>query len=246
MQKETFILRTEWYEAISELDPKDQATIFKNLFLYHLGDINDVVLDTFAVKIVWKLIEPTLSRNIESYDKRKITSVENGQKGGRKTNAEKENQKQPNNNLNNLNDNLGLPQKPIESLSVSDSVYDSVSVSESESVPAAETPTLTELKALFPDKDFSEFILTAPGTDQNNQLFYEKIMMSHSWDLKKITNVHTKWIPSRKGKLFTLREARQDFEGFCASWANNDITSGRSSPSPQYQDAKQVTSSYLS
>ncbi|MBK8828866.1 MAG: hypothetical protein IPO26_19930 [Saprospiraceae bacterium] len=46
MSKETFIIRTEWYEAISELEPSDQATIFRNLFLYHLSGTNDMVLDT--------------------------------------------------------------------------------------------------------------------------------------------------------------------------------------------------------
>ena len=83
MSKETFIIRTEWYEAISELDDKDQATILRNLFLYHLGDINEMVLDTFGAKIVWKLIEPTLSRNIESYDKRRESAIDNGKLGGR-------------------------------------------------------------------------------------------------------------------------------------------------------------------
>lgn len=83
MSKETFIIRTEWYEAIAELDPIDQATILRNLFLYHIGDTTDVVLDTFGVKIVWKLIEPTLSRNIEAYDKKRDTSAENGKLGGR-------------------------------------------------------------------------------------------------------------------------------------------------------------------
>ncbi len=83
MSKETFIIRTEWYEAISELEPTDQATIFRNLFLYHIGDTTDMVLDTLGVKLVWKLIEPTLSRNIESYDKRRETAIDNGKLGGR-------------------------------------------------------------------------------------------------------------------------------------------------------------------
>lgn len=81
MSKETFIIRTEWYEAISELEPSDQATILRNLFAYHIGE--DVTLDTFGVKLVWKLIEPTLSRNIESYDKRRETAIDNGRLGGR-------------------------------------------------------------------------------------------------------------------------------------------------------------------
>jgi len=243
MQKETFILRTEWYEAISELDPKDQATIFKNLFLYHLGDINDVVLDTFAVKIVWKLIEPTLSRNIESYDKRKITSAENGQKGGRKTNAEKENQKQPNNNLNNLNDNLGLPQKPIESLSVSDSVYDSVSVSESESVPAAEIHTPIEKL-----KNYSDLSLPAPGTDTAHEIYYEtEICHRHGFDIETVKDIHTAWVGDRLGQMFTMQEARQNFASYCAKWKqNNRNRNGTSSNIKQLPTSNKVNSSYLS
>jgi hypothetical protein len=79
--KDTFIIRTEWYEAISELDAVDKATIFSNLFAYHSGQ--DIILDTPLVRVVWKLIEPTLERNIETYDRRRETSAENGALGGR-------------------------------------------------------------------------------------------------------------------------------------------------------------------
>lgn len=81
MSKETFIIRTEWYEAIAELDSNDQATILRNLFSYHLNE--DITLDTFGVKIVWKLIEPTLSRNIDAYGKKVEINRENGSMGGR-------------------------------------------------------------------------------------------------------------------------------------------------------------------
>ncbi len=53
MSKESFIIFSEWSEAILELDPLDQATILRNLFAYHAGQ--EIELTTFGVKIVWKL-----------------------------------------------------------------------------------------------------------------------------------------------------------------------------------------------
>lgn len=141
--KETFIIRTEWYEAISELSVKDQAIIFNNLFLYHMNLPEKINTHGIAVKLVWKLIEPNLKRNIENYDKRKDTSVENGKKGGRPKKEENEEiDKLPDeNNLNNLKKPNEKPnenekpnaktKKPNETLSVSDTVTDSVSVNES-------------------------------------------------------------------------------------------------------------------
>jgi hypothetical protein len=100
--KETFIIRTEWWDAISELNLNDQALIFRLLFEYHLGKpINN--LNNLSVKLVWKLIEPNLQRNVEYYDKRRFTSIENGKKGGRPS--------KPKNNL----------KKPKKPLSDSDS-----------------------------------------------------------------------------------------------------------------------------
>ena len=111
--KETFILRTEWYDAIKELSDIEQAVIFRNLFEYHSG--NDVNTSSFTlpVKLVWSLIEPNLKRNIIYYDKRSETSANNGRLGGRPPLK---------NNLNNLTEK---PNKPIETLSVSVSVSDS-------------------------------------------------------------------------------------------------------------------------
>jgi len=79
--KETFIIRTEWKDAILELSETDQAIIFRNLFLFHSGE--DVVLPNQSVRLIWKLLEPNLIRNIDSYDKRRETSKENGNLGGR-------------------------------------------------------------------------------------------------------------------------------------------------------------------
>lgn len=81
--KDTFIIRTEWQEAIFELEPLDRATIFENLFHFHSGNINLINLNNLTVKLVWKIIEPTLKRTSDAYDRRVETSKENGKKGGR-------------------------------------------------------------------------------------------------------------------------------------------------------------------
>jgi len=81
--KDTFIIRTEWQEAIFELEPLDRATIFENLFHFHAGNNNLINLKNLTVKLVWKIIEPTLKRTSDAYDRRVETSKENGKKGGR-------------------------------------------------------------------------------------------------------------------------------------------------------------------
>ena len=123
--KDTFIIRTEWADAILELEPADQAQIFRNLFYFHNGNENLINLNNLTVKLVWKLIQPNLVRNIDSYDKRKETSSLNGQLGGRP----KKEAKTDENNLNNLNQNLNNLTEPNETLSVIDSVIVSVPVS---------------------------------------------------------------------------------------------------------------------
>ncbi len=116
--KETFIVRTEWAAAILELEPADQATIFQNLFHFHSGNENLINLNNLPVKLIWRLIEPSLIRTVEKYDKRCETSAANGKKGGRP-------KKEASENLNNLNKPTSEPNekaKPNESLS--DSVHD--------------------------------------------------------------------------------------------------------------------------
>lgn len=128
--KDTFIIRTEWADAIFELDPLDQAQIFRNLFHFHNGEENLINLNNLTVKLVWKLIQPNLIRNIDSYDKRKETSSLNGKLGGRPKKEDKTDEK----NLNNLNQNLNNLTEPNETLNVIDSVFvsDSVPVIDSE------------------------------------------------------------------------------------------------------------------
>ena len=244
MIKETFIIRTEWSEAITELDPTDQATIFRNLFAYHSD--GEIVLDTFGVKIVWKLIVSTLERNIESYDKRRETSAENGKKGGRGNKATENteiNLNKPNLNLKNPQVYLDKPNNPIESLSDSVYVYDSVSVSVSESEGVLKNPLPPEKFKTYP-----ELILLPPGhaTDHSNDLFYEtEISHRHGFDTATIRDIHTAWIGDRIGQMFTLKEARQNFASYCSKWAQNNRNRGRPSSNP-IQQKPNITSSYLS
>ena len=117
MAKDTFIIRTEWYSAISKLTEKEQSIMLCNLFEYHLGNLNNLKLDSLSLQLVWNLIEPNLDRNIKTYDKRCETSALNGALGGR---PPKEKPNKPN-----TEPNL-KPNKPKITLSVS--------VSDSESV----------------------------------------------------------------------------------------------------------------
>lgn len=79
--KDTFIIRTEWREAIMELSPEEQGIMFTNLFAYHCGE--EVNLSTPTLRIIWKMILPTLERNIEAYEKKSEVNRTNGAKGGR-------------------------------------------------------------------------------------------------------------------------------------------------------------------
>lgn len=218
--KDTFIIRTEWYEAISELEPADQATILRNLFAYHIGQ--DVVLDTFGVRIVWKLIEPTLSRNVESYDRRKETNVINGKKGGRPAKAEI-NLNKTQINPNNQTVNKEETQKPIETLS--DSVYVSDYVSDSECVENAHTPEKKEDDHLPAEKikNIPAYALPAPGTRTDDDIYYEQeICMRHHIDRRSLENIHTAWLGDRLDTMYTGKEARLNFASYVAKWVQNN------------------------
>jgi hypothetical protein len=121
--KDTFIIRSEWYLAISKLNDTQKAIILTNLFKFH----SDGEVDLFdaLVELVWSFIEPNLIRNMTNYEERVKKASENGKKGGRPKSEE------------NLNKGLAFSEtnkKPIESLNVSVSVSDSVSDNESVSV----------------------------------------------------------------------------------------------------------------
>lgn len=139
--KETFIVRTEWRDAIFELPLDEQAIILQNLFYYHAGEENLINLNNLRVKLVWLLIEPNLKRNAEAYDKRIETSKENGKKGGRP----KENK------------NLKKPKKPT--ITLSDTVSVTVSDNDSKSVSKIDrifiAPTELEVIDYFKENGYA-------------------------------------------------------------------------------------------
>lgn len=236
--KETFILRTEWFKSISKLDPQDQATMLRNLFNYHIGGPID--LESFPVMLLWNIIEDTLSRNIDTYDKKLAANRENGKLGGRpSTKTNTETQINPNNHM------VISPITQVEPITLSDSVYvsDNVSVSESESVHAAEIHTPIEKL-----KNYSDLSLPAPGTDTAHEIYYEtEICHRHGFDIETVKDIHTAWVGDRLGQMFTMQEARQNFASYCAKWKqNNRNRNGTSSNIKQLPTSNKVNSSYLS
>jgi hypothetical protein len=121
--KDTFILRSEWWPAISKLNDTQKAIILSNLFKFHSD--GQVDLSDPLVELVWSFIEPNLIRNMANYEDRVKKASENGKKGGRPKSEE---------NLNKGLAFLETNKKPIETLNVSVSVSDSVSVNESDNV----------------------------------------------------------------------------------------------------------------
>lgn len=139
--KDTFIIRSEWYPAISKLNDTQKAIILTNLFKFHSD--GEVDLSDALVELVWSFIEPNLIRNMTNYEERVKKASENGKKGGRPKSEE--------------NPNKGLAfsetnKKPIESLNVS--VSDSVSVSDNESV------SVSDKKGAPAREDFLSFCKT--------------------------------------------------------------------------------------
>lgn len=210
MNKDTFIIRVEWYDAISELDNDEQASLFRYLFAYHIGTEIDLSNEPLSLRLVWKLIEPSLNRAIESYDKRRETSRANGALGGRPEKGTK-NLDKPNNNLNNQTVNISKTYKPIETLS--DSVSVPVSDSDSEGVSKNDIPVCLKKNAID--------ILPAPGEASQVQ-YYEMIGMRYSFTMPDLKILHAAWCGDRTSDDFeTLKKARQNFEGYCARWKMN-------------------------
>ncbi len=105
--KKSFIIYTEWFDAISELSIEEQAEIFRIIFLYHKEPNSKIRFSSIGVKLVWKLIHPHFSRNSKAYDGRSSTSRDNGNLGGRPKNLTKPKSK-PNLTYNNLTDNVNV------------------------------------------------------------------------------------------------------------------------------------------
>jgi hypothetical protein len=134
--KDTFIIRSEWWPAISKLNDTQKAIILSNLFKFHADD--NVDLSDPLVELVWSFIEPNLIRNMTNYEERVKKASENGKKGGRPKTEENQT-KGLGFSKTEENPKKGLAfsetnKKPIETLNVSVSVSDNVSVSENDSV----------------------------------------------------------------------------------------------------------------
>lgn len=99
--RESIIIYRSFYDAIKELEPTDQAEVWKAIFEYGLNK-NEIEISGLP-SIIFKLIKPQLDANMRKY--------ENGTKGGRPKKLN-ETKVKPNNNLNetkvkpNVNDNV--------------------------------------------------------------------------------------------------------------------------------------------
>lgn len=96
--KETFILRTDWYNSIELISTEAKAQLLDAMFLKNLNREQEIILTEPQAIICWNFMKPT----IECYTKRYNTSVENGKKGGAPL-GNKNATKQP---INNPKDNL--------------------------------------------------------------------------------------------------------------------------------------------
>lgn len=198
MAKETFIIRTEWFNAISELEPLDQAELLKYFFYFHSDMDNLIKPNNLNLKLVWKLIEPNLIRNITTYnDKRSLTSSENGKLGGRpRKQSETEESYKPNNLPNNLT-SLFVP--------VSDIVNDK----ENKPVLFSFKSELLKL-GLNPDlvNDFMKVRKYKKATD--TETAFNKFISEVKKSGKPISEIVTICV-------------EKDWKGFEATWLNNLI-----------------------
>jgi hypothetical protein len=78
IQPKGIMIMKSYYEAINDLDDADQLIMFKAIMEYGFNEI-DPTFDKKYLNGYWKLIEPTLTRGLNSYK----TKVENGNRGGR-------------------------------------------------------------------------------------------------------------------------------------------------------------------
>ena len=107
MERDSFVFYKSFYEAIKEIDEKNQLQVFVAICEYSLNE-KEIEL-TGISKAIFTLIKP----NIDSAKARYTASVENGKKGGR---PKKETQQKPSKNLNKTQ------QKPSKNLNEDEDV----------------------------------------------------------------------------------------------------------------------------
>ena len=134
--RDTFVLRTEWYSTIEKLPTVDKAEILDAVFLYNMDREDEINFTSPLSTICWNFIKPT----IDYHNKKYMTSVENGKKGGRPKNQTitqvkpNHNLIKPNNKVNkgyhNLTDTVTVTDTVIVNDIVNESVIDNVFESE--------------------------------------------------------------------------------------------------------------------
>lgn len=243
--KDTFIIRTEWYEAISELDPSDQATILRNLFSYHSGK-GDIVLDTLSIRLVWKLIEPTLEKNIESYDRRITANRENGKKGGRPS-GKTDNEKPDKAKDKPINPSVisSETHKPIVTLSDSvyvydnDSVYDSVIVNDIDSEVKKEKISV-EISAPEKLKSFKQY------TDDDLRNEIRQHRHRYALDDRDLLDFYNYWTEkSASGRMRFQMERTWDTAGRLGTWQSRKKEFNKATPQQQHDALTGAAYSYL-
>ena len=61
MSKDTFIIKTEWKEAISELPLNEQGLLLQEMINYHsTGKLSEGL--PLSVKLIFKIIKPTFDK----------------------------------------------------------------------------------------------------------------------------------------------------------------------------------------
>lgn len=93
-KKETFIVRTEWDNAINKKSDYVKARLLDNLMSYHLDRPLDLTNE--SVETIWDLILPNLERNIDYYNKTVEAKKEAGKLGGLKSGESRKKKKEAN------------------------------------------------------------------------------------------------------------------------------------------------------
>jgi hypothetical protein len=152
--RDTFVLRTEWYSTIEKLPTVDKAEILDAVFLYNMDREDEINFTSPLSTICWNFIKPT----IDYHNKKYMTSVENGKKGGRPKN-QTTTQVKPNDNLIKPNDNLIKPNNKVNkgyhNLTDTVTVTDTVIVNDIVNESVIDNVYESEIKDLMKSKKLS-------------------------------------------------------------------------------------------
>ena len=105
-QRESFVFYRSFFEAIEDVEPKDQLPIYRAIAMYAL-DKKEPKLAGFG-KVLWRLIKPQIDANWTKFENG-CKGAEHGRKGGAPAGNKNAEKKQPRNNgktTPNVNDNV--------------------------------------------------------------------------------------------------------------------------------------------